>query len=155
MRRTEGRWLFAAAMAAALIVGSPADACTISATGVMFGAYDPRATGPDDGTGSIDIACHPNDQSLTIALSTGSSGSFSARRMMSGAAQLDYNLYTASSRTIVWGDGSGGTSTVTLNNGNVSGGRRRFSADIFGRIPALQNVSAGTYTDTIVVTVTF
>lgn len=155
MRRTESRWLLAAAMAAVLIVGTPADACTISATGVMFGAYDPRASGPDDGTGAIDIACHPSDQSVNIALSTGSSGSFSARRMSSSAAQLDYNLYTGTSRTIVWGDGSGGTSTVTLTNGNVSGGRRRFSADIFGRIPALQNVPAGSYVDTIVVTVTF
>lgn len=155
MRRTKGRWLLAAAMAAALIVGAPADACTISATGVVFGTYDPRAAGPDDGTGSIDIACHPSDQSLTIALSTGGSGSFSARRMSSGPAQLDYNLYTGSSRTIVWGDGSGGTSTVTLTEGYVSGGRRRFSADIFGRIPALQNVPAGSYVDTIVVTVTF
>ncbi|MGQ0588201.1 MAG: Csu type fimbrial protein [Sphingosinicella sp.] len=155
MRRTESRWLLAAAMAAVLIVGTPADACTVSATGVMFGAYDPRATGPDDGTGAIDIACHPSDQSVNIALSTGSSGSFSARRMSSGAAQLDYNLYTGTSRTVVWGDGSGGTSTVTLTEGNVSGGRRRFSADIFGRIPALQNVPAGSYVDTIVVTVTF
>lgn len=155
MRRTEGRWLLAAAMAAALIVGTPAEACTVSATGVMFGAYDPRAASPDDGTGAIDISCHPRDQSVNIALSTGSSGSFWARRMSSGAAQLDYNLYTATSRTIVWGDGSGGTSTVTLTEGNVSGGRRRFSADIFGRIPALQNVPAGSYVDTIVVTVTF
>ena len=155
MRRTERRWLIAAASVAALTVGSPAGACTISATGVAFGAYDPRAAGPDDGTGSIVLLCHPNTSSPSIALSSGGSGSLSMRRMASGTTPLNYNLYTSSSRTIVWGDGSGGTATVTPPDGGVSGGRRRFSADIFGRIPALQNVRAGTYVDTIVVTVTF
>jgi spore coat protein U-like protein len=155
MRRAEYRWLLATALAAALILGTRAEACTISATGVMFGAYDPRAAGPDDGTGSIAIACHPRDSSVTIALGSGGSGSAGSRRMASGAALLSYNLYTSSSRTIIWGDGSGGTSPVTLTNGNVSGGTRRFSANIFGRIPASQNVPAGIYVDTIVVTVTF
>jgi len=155
MRRTESRWLLAAAMAAALIVGSPADACTISATGVTFGIYDPRAAGADDGTGTISLSCHPNDQNPNVALGTGGSGSFSPREMQNGVWQLNYNLYTTSARTTVWGDGSGGTASVTLSGGSVSGGRRRFSRDIFGRIPALQNVGAGTYTDTVVVTVTF
>ena len=155
MRRTEGRLLLAAVLLAGLVVGGRAEACTISATGVTFGAYDPRAAGADDGVGSIDIACHPSDGSATVALGTGSSGSYLARRMSGAAAQIDYNLYTTSARNIVWGDGSGGTATVTLTNGSVSAGRRRFSADIFGRIPALQNVGAGTYSDTIVVTVTF
>ena len=155
MRRTERRWLIAAASVAALTAGVPAGACTISATGVAFGAYDPRAAGPDDGTGSIVLLCHPNTSSPSIALSSGGSGSFSMRRMVSGATQLNYNLYTSSSRTIVWGDGSGGTATVSPPDGGVSAGRRRFSADIFGRIPALQNARAGTYVDTVVVTVTF
>lgn len=155
MRQAERAWLLAAASIAALIPGSAAEACTISATGVTFGAYNPRVAGADDGTGSISLACHPSTSSANIALSAGGSGSFATRKMASGAAQLNYNLYTSSSRTVVWGDGSGGTSTVTVTNGNVSGGVRRFSANIFGRVAALQNVPAGTYLDTIVVTVTF
>lgn len=155
MRRIERRWPLAAALVVMLGAATPSEACTISATGVAFGSYDPRATGPDDGTGSINIACHPDDSSVNIALSAGGSSSFASRRMASGSAQLNFNLYTSSSRTVVWGDGSGGTSTVTLTNGSVSAGVRRFSANIFGRIPALQNVRAGTYVDTIVVTATF
>ena len=155
MRRIKAAWLAAALSAAASLVPVPAGACTISASGVTFGAYDTRAAGPDDGTGSIDLLCHPRDSSVSVALSAGGSGSFATRRMSSGGAQLDYNLYTSSARTIVWGDGSGGTSSVVLTDGGVSGGRRRFSADIFGRIPARQNVPAGTYVDTIVMTVTF
>lgn len=155
MRRTEGRLLLAAVLLAGLVVAGRAEACTISATGVAFGTYDPRATGPDDGVGAISLACHPSVQNPNVALGTGSSGSFSPREMQSGVWQLNYNLYTTNARTTVWGDGSGGTATVTLSGGSVSGGRRRFTRNIFGRVPALQNVGAGMYGDTIVVTVTF
>jgi spore coat protein U-like protein len=155
MRRTKRRRLLAAALILMLGTAAGAEGCTISATGVAFGAYDPRAAGPDDGTGSINIACHPDDSSVNIALGSGGSGSSSNRRMASSAAALNYNLYTSASRTMTWGDGSGGTSTVTLTNGAVSGGVRRFSATVFGRAPALQNIPAGTYLDTIIVTVTF
>jgi spore coat protein U-like protein len=155
MRRAERLWLLAAALITVLIGGAAAEACTISATGVTFGAYNPRAAGADDGTGSINLACHPSTSSANVALSAGGSGSFATRRMASGPAHLNYNLYTTSSRTVVWGNGSGGTATVTVTNGNVSGGVRRFSRNIFGRIPAQQNVPAGSYVDTIVVTVTF
>ena len=154
MRRIDA-WLIAFASAAALFPLFPADACTVSTTGVTFGAYDPRSAAPDDGTGSIELLCHPRDSSVSVALSAGGSGSFLTRRMSSGAAQLDYNLYTSSARTIVWGDSSIGTLVVALTDGGVSAGRRRYSADIFGRIPARQNVPAGTYVDTIVMTVTF
>ena len=44
---------------------------------------------------------------------------------------------------------------MTLSGGTISGGTRNFSRSIFGRIPALQNVGAGSYSDTIILTVTF
>lgn len=61
---------------------------------------------------------------------------------------LSYNLYIDPTRLLVWGDGSGLTTTVT----NLA-----LSADhtVYGRIPAQQNVTAGSYADLIVVTVTF
>ena len=76
-------------------------------------------------------------------------------RLSGGGWNLNYNLYTNSARTIVWGDGTGGSSAQTLSGGTVSGGLRRFSRTVYGRIAAMQNVGAASYSDTIVMTVIF
>jgi len=44
---------------------------------------------------------------------------------------------------------------VTLTGGSVSGGVRRYTRSVFGRVGASQNVPAGAYGDTITLTVTF
>ena len=129
-------------------------ACSVSVTGVAFGAYDTLTPANDDSAGSLTAVCHPSDQSIEVWISGGSSGSVLARTMRNGAEVLNYNLYTDAGRTIVWGDGSSGNA-LNLNNGTVSGGQRTFSQPIYGRIPALQAVGAGTYNDTLVVTVVF
>jgi len=152
MRRTS---ILAAAAMTAWLAAPPAHACTVSATGVAFGAYDTLSAAPDDGTGSIVLVCHPNVHAPSVELDAGLSGLFSPRRMNSGAAALDYNLYTSATRLIVWGNGLGGSVAVTLTGGGVTAGQRTFERTIYGRIPAGQSVPAGTYGDTIVVTVVF
>jgi len=142
------------AVAAALLAASPAGACTISATGVTFGAYDPTSASNDDGTGSVALACPPSVSAPVVALEGGAYGSIAARRMRSGVYFLNYNLFTDPTRLILWGNGALG-STVTLSGGTVTAGQRNFSRNIYGRIPAGQNVGAGTYGDTLVVTVIF
>jgi len=140
--------------AAALLAASPAGACTISATGVTFGAYDPTSPSNDDGTGTVSLSCPPSVHSPVVALEAGGSGSIAARRMQNGIYLLNYNLFTDTTRLILWGNGVVG-STVTLSGGTVAGGQRNFSRTIYGRIPAAQNVGAGVYGDTLVVTVIF
>ncbi len=154
MRRTRHS-LRAAALLAAGLGSAPGLACTVTAAAVPFGVYDTTNQAPDDGAGSISVSCHPSEKGPTIALSAGSSGTFSSRRMTAGPGNLNYNLYTSASRTIVWGNGSGGSATVTLSTSSVGGGQRVFSGAIYGRIPARQNVPSGTYSDLIMVTVTF
>jgi spore coat protein U-like protein len=85
-----------------------------------------------------------------VWLSTGSSGSYAARTLRSGAFELPYNLYLDAARTQVWGDGSAGTFTDSPNPGNVTR-----TIPVYGRIPPLQDAAAGTYSDTIVVTFVF
>jgi spore coat protein U-like protein len=145
---------FVAALALGL-ASSPAGACTISAVGVAFGAYNPQSAANDDGTGTVNLACPPSVMAPIVALSKGGSPTYSPRRMTGGAFTLTYNLYTTAARTTVWGDGTGGTVTVTLTGGTVSGGVRNFSRTIYGRAPGSQNVGAGAYSDTITLTVTF
>jgi spore coat protein U-like protein len=127
--------------------------CTVSATGVNFGAYDVFSSTARDSTGSITYRCLL-PLAVQITLSTGSAGSFSPRTLRKGAEPLNYNLYRDSGRSTVWGDGSSGTSiysaTVTALQVAVD-----ILVTVFGRIPAGQDVSAGSYTDTITVTINF
>ncbi|HYI48986.1 MAG TPA: spore coat U domain-containing protein [Allosphingosinicella sp.] len=155
MQPASRRAILAAGLLAAPLALAPAGACTISSAGVAFGAYDPQIPGNDDSTGTVSVECHPSVSSPIVALSAGQSGTFAGRSMTSGSYTLTYNLYADSGRATIWGDGTSGTVTVTLTGGSVSGGQRRFSRTIYGRVPGSQNVGAGTYGDTITLTVTF
>ena len=123
-----------------------ATGCTLAATGVAFGDYDFLSPGALEGAGAITVHCDA-DTSYTIALSPGY-GSYETRRMMSGEHPLGYNLYTDVPRTIVWGDGTGGTQTV---GGSVAD----HAYPVYAKVPADQNPYVGTYTDNIIVTLTF
>jgi len=74
--------------------------------------------------------------------------------MANGQARLNYNLYPNASRTIVWGDVSNGTATVSPR-GVRHGRNRHYDVTVYGGIPAAQNVAAGTYADVLFVTVIF
>lgn len=69
--------------------------------------------------------------------------------MTNGANTVTYSLYTNSSRTTVWGN-TVGTDTVS---GTGTGSNQNLT--VFGRVPVQSAVSPATYTDTIVVTVTY
>ncbi len=154
-RKTLGAALLAAALPLKL---EAATLCTTLALPLSFGSYDPFSVVPVDSTGQVSVSCTGGLVSVqvnyTIRLSAGSSGSFATRYMVQGANHLNYNLYTNSSRSIVWGDGTGGTSTVT--DGYLVG-LLTVTRDypVYGRLPAQQNVMPGLYTDTIVVTVDY
>ena len=120
-------------------------------TPVNFDIYDVAKQTPTDATGSITILCDRR-MLVTIYLDRGIySKSFSTRLMKHNSINefLNYNLFTSSDRTTVWGDGSGGTGYVVLD------GRRNrpVTAIIYGRIFEKQNVSVGNYSDIITVTI--
>ena len=123
----------------------PAD-CTVNAQSVAFGSYDVFSAQALDGTGNVSVNCSPS-AGYTVSLSSGG-GSYSQRQMASANDVLNYNLYTSASRSTVWGDSTGGTSTVGGNGESAN-------HTVYGRIPAGQNRKAGSYGDTIIVTVTF
>ncbi|HET8732799.1 MAG TPA: spore coat U domain-containing protein, partial [Anaeromyxobacteraceae bacterium] len=125
-------------------------ACTILASaGPAFGTYDPVAARPLDAAGSISYTCTPRKPA--VWLSTGSSGTYAARTLRSGANVLRYNLYLDAARTVVWGDGSGGTSVDVPSPAPVN----QKTIPVYGRVAAGQDAAAGTYSDTIVVTFAF
>lgn len=143
-----GSTLAAGFLVLAALTSSPAAAasCDISSQGVNFGNYDTLDPQPLDGAGSIAVVCD-EEASFTISLSSGA-GSYPARRLAGGADGLVYNLFIDAARIVVWGDGSAGS--VTLANTATTA-----QETVYGRIPARQNVPAGGYADTIVVTITY
>jgi spore coat protein U domain-containing protein, fimbrial subunit CupE1/2/3/6 len=155
-RRRIARAMGKGLLALACVVVFPAAghaACTISATGVNFGNYDVYTTSPDDSTATITYRCGNSDNHITVTLSRGSSGTFSPRRMTkAGGEQLAYNVYTDATRTTIWGDGTGGTSIYSLNNPPNG---LDVVLTVYGQIPASQDVSVGSYTDTLVATINF
>ena len=137
-----------AALALALAAQSAAAVCSIGVPGVAFGAYDPRSPSATDGAGTLTFTgC---TAAYTITLSQGSSNSYAPRKMAAGLYRLDYNLYIDTGRNTVWGDGTAGTSIVS-----VSGAPDGAAQTVYGRIPAAQNLGAGSYSDQVIVTVTF
>ena len=123
-------------------------ACTLNVTGVNFGSYDVFNNSALDTTGNIDVNC-PSGVGYSIELSEGG-GTHTQRVMGSGAHRLNYNLYTAANRAVVWGDATSGTVTV-----NGTGIGVNVNHGVYGRIRALQNVHPGSYSDTITIMITF
>lgn len=133
--------------------------CSVSATTIAFGSYNPFIASNTESTGTVTVACSLGGLlsllvSYEIKLSTGGSGTYAPRRESSGANTLDYNLYTSNARTTVWGNGSGGTGTIS--DGYLLGlftVTRNYT--VYGRVPALQNARSGAYSDSITVTVDY
>lgn len=135
--------------------------CTISATAVSFGAYDALNPSPNDSQGSISYSCGtqngPRDKPRTpitniqIALSPGFSGSYE-RAMGGGSMPLSYNVYLDATRQTIWGDGSAGTDVLRHANPQ---NHETYTATIYGRIPAQQDIPPGSYFDSLVATILF
>jgi spore coat protein U-like protein len=138
--------------------------CTVTASGVAFGAYDPVLTSPDDSTGTITVRCvytgpgGADDTNYSVTLSAGGGLGFAPRKLSAGASTLDYNLYRDAGRTQIWGNGAGGTTIITGNIkvGPGAGNNTRTAVHtVYGRIPAQQDPDSGNYADSILVTLTF
>ena len=125
--------------------------CTIdSVSAVNFGTYDvfsPQSN--NNGVGSLTISCRGGNSAIIVELSSGQSNTFVSRAMRSGRNLLGYNLYTSAARNVVWGDGTGGSSTMGINK------NRTTTLSVFGQIPAGQDVAVGTYADNITTVVNF
>ena len=127
--------------------------CSITTTPVSFGVYDPvvaNATAPLDGTGAVIVTC-TKGAGTSIDLGLGTNPTGSTRRMTAGGGDfLTYQLYQDSGRTTVWGSGGSAGQTIA---GAPSKAPRTFT--VFGRVPAGQDVPAGSYADTVIATINF
>lgn len=143
--------------AQALLCGSGlplASNLSVSATALSFGNYSPAAARFANATVRVECGLLGIDllPGFTVSLTAQNSANPAARRMLRSAVPLAYNLYTDNTYATVWGDGSNGSVTRSYNPLLALGGVN-FTA--WGRLPAGQYVSAGSYSDVITVTVAF
>ena len=158
------RWI-RALIAASLLLGASQGAsalcvlcsCSASVPTVAFGNYTPGVTGTVDITRTMDVSCGGVagfNLGYTVALSAGASNNFSTRAMTSGSNTLSYNLFHDGT-SLIWGDGTGGSSTVPGSMTLIAVGSVTNHHTVFARLYGSQNVQPGSYSDTITVTVTW
>jgi spore coat protein U-like protein len=125
--------------------------CAVSSSDLAFGDYTAGSGSPVTASTTVSVTCTAA-LAYTIALDGGQTTSdVTARAMTDGASHnLSYGLYTTNAYGTVWGDGTGGSSTVA---GTGNGAAQ--AVTVYGRIAAAQFVAAGSYTDRVTVTVNY
>jgi spore coat protein U-like protein len=139
-------WLLACAL---LLPGLATAACTVGGGGGMvFGPINPLALAPVDSTGTITVTCAESTP-YSIAL-VGALGGTGLYGMVGPSDTLHYGLYTDALRSLVWGDGTGGSQTV-----GGSADALGTSHTVYGRVPSQPLAPAGAYADIITIVVTW
>lgn len=147
----------AVTLSAALVLSFPAArhveaaaGCTVSSVSpIAFGLYDVFKATPTDGAGAIRYQCSGNP---TVMISLSGMIAGPTREMSSGSERLNYNVYTDAARTTLFGDDTFGASSLLVGQIKNSGQQ---TTNFYGRVPAGQDVAAGAFSATLVVTLNF
>jgi spore coat protein U-like protein len=133
-------------------------ACTINPATLIFAPTPGTSllTTAVNGSSTVSVTC-TGGSPYSIAMDNGSNASGSQRRMISGANFLSYNLYVDAAHVFPWTTAPSASSCTTagdcyLGTGNGSAQ----SINIYGVVPTTATAPpAGTYTDTVTMTITF
>jgi spore coat protein U-like protein len=125
--------------------------CSVAATDIIYGTAGGLAAQLDN-SGNLQVACTLNTP-YTIALDGGTTtGNIAARKLSlngAGAGIISYQLYRDAARTLVWGNGTTGTTQAGTGTGATQ------LVPVYARIPAQTTPAPGTYEDTVTVTLTY
>jgi spore coat protein U-like protein len=121
--------------------------CQATGATLDFGTYQPigsHATAPLDSQTALSVYC-TRKAVATIAMASGNFAVGAQRRMRSDASDfLAYDLFSNSGMSVVWDGTNTVSATATSKFTPIGGG-----IPLYGRVPAGQDVSAGTYQDTV------
>jgi spore coat protein U-like protein len=123
--------------------------CSVSVSNMNFGT---RAflTSNVDATSTVTVTCSTG-ASYTVALSYGNTGtSATNRKLVSGANSVTYGLYKDAARLTGWGIFS---LVGELVSGTGSGSAQALT--VYGRVPSQSTPPPGTYSDVVLVIVTY
>ena len=131
--------------------------CTITARAMTFVSYNPTAAADNDATATITSTCTTGGAAV-ITMSeggraqAGSTATIPLRAMFNGSEgtpeDLLYHLYSDSAGGTVWGNTAETGKAITAD-----GTAQAFTA--YGRIPKNQTVGAGSFSDSVTVTLTY
>jgi spore coat protein U-like protein len=123
--------------------------CLLALQNIDFGTKGVLSAN-SDATGGVSVTCTPGT-TYTVSLNGGTTNSApTARKMSKGAETVTYGLYKDAARSQPWGNATTPGSTVPgTGNGLVQ------ALTVYGRVPPQTTPTPGTYTDTVVVTVTY
>ena len=123
--------------------------CALSTTDLDFGTHGSLSSNIDS-TNTLTVNC-TNGTAYTISLNGGNAGAIdpTQRRMSAGANDVIYGLYRNAARTQPWGSTIGTNTVAGTGTGNPQ------AVTVYGRVAPQATPPAGTYTDLIVVTVTY
>ena len=133
----------------------------MSATGLSFGSYSVFSASPLDSAATLRIGCTQNKPGngagsgatgtpVEVSFGPGETGTVSERYMTTSSMDnLRYQIYADASRRVMLGDGSHGTTTLTMNAGTST------TVTVFGRTFAKQDVYPGSYRDSVRITISF
>jgi spore coat protein U-like protein len=135
------------------VSASVTDNCSVQAGSLAFGSYDPTSNSDTTAQANLSVTC-TYGASAKIMLNQGSnpnSGSTDAaplRQLGNGNSFIGYYLYQDSGNSTVWGN----TSSTGKDH---TGAGTATTITVYGKITAGQNVMAGSYSDTVTVTVSY
>ncbi|MFT3710978.1 MAG: spore coat U domain-containing protein [Archangium sp.] len=130
--------------------------CSISTSPVAFGVYAPlstHASSPATANGTVSVTCTLGTAAVVTLGQGGSAGSGSTdaapvRRLTDGSNFLSYALFRDMAMLLPWGN-------TTLTGIAHVGLGTQVGITVYGKLDAGQVVPAGSYTDTVVATVSF
>ena len=130
--------------------------CEITSVGdVEFAGTDLIAKSEPTATGTIQVKCSDGQAySVGLGAGTGADASVTERKMTraGGEETISYSLYRDASHTQVWGDTIEGTPNVVTGTG--TGASQSYT--VYGKVIAPQSPpAAGTYSDSVAITVTY
>ena len=141
------------------VTASVTATCLVSSTAnVAFGAYDTTVATNLQATGTVSVTCTKNTAVTSIDLNLGANASGATRRMTDGTDFISYELYkpvsavpgAACAYTTVWGTGAVNGLVPVAAPSNAA---RTFN--VCGQTTQGQNVGAGSYADTVTVTINY
>ena len=133
--------------------------CSINAATLDFGSNAGTAllSANVDASTTVSVTC-TNGSPYSIGMDNGANVNVTQRRMKNGASNyLNYNLYTDAPRTSAWTTAASSSTCTTANSCALGAGTGSAqSVSIYGRVPIVATApTAGVYTDTVVMTITY
>lgn len=128
------------------------NACNVATTApttLDFGTQGVLAANVDS-TATITVTCTTN-AAYDIGLNAGlnGAGNVNARKMALAGKYVNYQLYSDTGHTTVWGNTIGTDAVHSIGTGDAQ------AFTVYGRVAAQTTPPAGVYTDSVTVTVTY